>query len=104
MADIGIPDDEGLDDIEILPRWELKIADWFPLRNTACDYEYDFGDGWHHSIVLDSILPRERGVAYPMCVAGASPGASRARILPSRTGSANGDFSRRRSWAECQQL
>ena len=33
-------------------------------------YEYDFGDGWQHAILVEKILPVERGVRYPVCLAG----------------------------------
>lgn len=34
-------------------------------------YEYDFGDGWEHEILVEKILPPEDGVRYPVCIAGA---------------------------------
>jgi hypothetical protein len=34
------------------------------------EYEYDFGDGWHHSLVIEEISPPEPGVEYPVCLAG----------------------------------
>jgi hypothetical protein len=34
-------------------------------------YEYDFGDGWEHKIVLEKILPNSPGLPFPACVAGA---------------------------------
>lgn len=34
-------------------------------------YEYDMGDGWKHSIVLEATLPVEAGKTYPVCLAGA---------------------------------
>lgn len=34
-------------------------------------YEYDFGDGWLHEILLEKILPAEPGAHYPVCLAGA---------------------------------
>jgi hypothetical protein len=34
-------------------------------------YEYDFGDGWEHEILLEKILPRDPGVRYPRCIGGA---------------------------------
>jgi hypothetical protein len=67
---IGVPDDEVLDEIEILPGWELTIAEYFSMENPSCEYEYDFGDGWKHSITLEEILPREGGIVYPRCIAG----------------------------------
>ncbi|HTQ80416.1 MAG TPA: plasmid pRiA4b ORF-3 family protein [Thermoanaerobaculia bacterium] len=33
-------------------------------------YEYDFGDGWEHSIVVEKILPPEPGGGAPVCLAG----------------------------------
>jgi len=33
-------------------------------------YEYDFGDGWEHDILVEKIMPPEKGRHYPMCVAG----------------------------------
>jgi hypothetical protein len=34
-------------------------------------YEYDFGDGWLHEILLEKILPHDGNVIYPSCLAGA---------------------------------
>ncbi len=38
-------------------------------------YEYDFGDGWEHDIVLEKVEPAQVGDKYPMALAGkrASP-------------------------------
>ena len=33
-------------------------------------YEYDFGDGWEHDIVLEAVLPAEPGGVYPRVEAG----------------------------------
>ena len=33
-------------------------------------YEYDFGDGWDHLIVLEKILAVEPGTQYPYCLKG----------------------------------
>ena len=67
---IGIPDKEGFDDDKVLPGWKKKIANYFSVQHPDCDYNYDFGDDWHHSIVLESILPKEAGASYPRCIAG----------------------------------
>lgn len=33
-------------------------------------YEYDFGDGWEHDVVLEKVLAPEPGAKYPAVVAG----------------------------------
>ena len=35
-----------------------------------CSYEYDFGDCWEHTVVLEKILAAESGETYPRCIAG----------------------------------
>jgi hypothetical protein len=33
-------------------------------------YEYDFGDGWEHELLVEKILAPESGAAYPRCLTG----------------------------------
>ncbi|MEW5939286.1 MAG: plasmid pRiA4b ORF-3 family protein, partial [Chloroflexota bacterium] len=33
-------------------------------------YEYDFGDSWMHDLIVEKILPAEKGVYYPVCIKG----------------------------------
>lgn len=33
-------------------------------------YEYDFGDGWEHELKIEKVLPVEKGIHYPRCLAG----------------------------------
>lgn len=33
-------------------------------------YEYDFGDSWTHELLVEKVLEREPGAAYPICIAG----------------------------------
>jgi hypothetical protein len=33
-------------------------------------YEYDFGDGWEHELLVEKILPLEAGKHYPLCLTG----------------------------------
>ena len=34
-------------------------------------YEYDFGDGWEHTINVEKVMPATDGHVYPCCVGGA---------------------------------
>ena len=33
-------------------------------------YEYDFGDGWDHQIIIEKVLEKTSGEKYPKCIAG----------------------------------
>jgi hypothetical protein len=35
------------------------------------DYEYDFGDGWEHAIVLEQVKEAQPRIRYPRCIDGA---------------------------------
>lgn len=43
---------------------------YFSMENRVADYRYDFGDDWQHKVELEKILPRNKGVRYPLCLAG----------------------------------
>jgi len=66
---IGIPDYQA-EGPTMLPSWEVMIADYFVHDNTVAEYEYDFGDGWQHLLILENIVPKEQGKRYPLCMAG----------------------------------
>ena len=34
------------------------------------DYEYDFGDGWEHTLVVEERTVAQDGAVYPACIAG----------------------------------
>lgn len=47
-----------------------KIGDLLKGEKEKMVYEYDFGDGWEHEILLEKILPADPGTTYPLCIAG----------------------------------
>ena len=60
FADFGPrPKDEG----------RARLATVAPL-GTQFVYEYDFGDGWEHELVVEARTLAEDGQTYPACLAG----------------------------------
>lgn len=46
------------------------VSDLAPVEKSKFLYEYDFGDGWLHKIVLEKILPPDASFKHPVCLAG----------------------------------
>jgi hypothetical protein len=67
---IGIPDDVGFSDDEILPGWRNKIKGYFTAGSRKAEYVYDFGDDWRHVVELEGMFPAEPDVKYPCCLKG----------------------------------
>ncbi len=41
-----------------------------PRAKSKFIYEYDFGDSWEHIMLVEKILPPEKGAHYPRCIKG----------------------------------
>ncbi len=65
---IGIPTEENAK--YVLPDWEVSLSEWLDEPGAAMIYEYDFGDGWEHNILLEAVMLKEEGAVYPKCVGG----------------------------------
>jgi len=48
----------------------VTLAEVCPKAKSKLIYEYDFGDGWEHTIEVQKILEPESGVEYPVCLGG----------------------------------
>ena len=57
---------------EILSEKRYTIADLAPAAKRSFIYEYDFGDGWEHKIVVEKILPPNPEFQHPICLDGAN--------------------------------
>jgi len=67
----GIPDEDGMDiGHEVREGWEHAVVDFVSEPGAEMRYDYDFGDGWSHSIKLIKVEPREKGRKYPRCTNG----------------------------------
>ena len=69
----GLPFND-FDDHPPLAGWEHRVAEVLTRANPRLEYEYDFGDGWEHLIVLEDILEAAPGKSYPRCTAGERAG------------------------------
>ena len=70
-AEIGIPlEDDFGDDRQVLAGWEVSVLSYLNEPGHSAEYEYDFGDGWNHHVLLQEIMDRERGAKYPRCTGG----------------------------------
>ncbi len=64
----GEPDDEMWGNMEDYSG--MKVSDLLKREKDSLMYEYDFGDGWIHQVVLEKVLP-EPGVSHiPFCLKG----------------------------------
>jgi hypothetical protein len=61
------PGDEELERIDYL---KIKLSAMLKKEKDTFMYEYDFGDGWEHTIILEKILPVDLKTKYPVCLDG----------------------------------
>lgn len=65
-TEYGVPDPDFPSDLKSERNVRLdKVA----AEGAVFLYEYDFGDGWEHDLVIEAALPAQNR-AYPACVAG----------------------------------
>jgi hypothetical protein len=66
----GMPLDDDLGDMRTKDEARFKLNQFVSGKGFRFGYEYDFGDSWEHDLVIEKILPAEKGGQYPVCVAG----------------------------------
>ncbi len=64
----GSPDPDW--DTDELDEGEFRLSAVLPFVESKMRFDYDFGDGWVHNIVVEAINPVEAAVLYPRCLAG----------------------------------
>lgn len=63
-------DDPMWDDNKNVDYKKVRVHDLLKAEKDQMIYEYDFGDSWNHSIVLEKILPQDQTLKHPVCIAG----------------------------------
>lgn len=64
----GEPDDEFPSDTQ--DECKFRLDKIMKREKEKMIYTYDFGDGWEHEVLLEKILPFERGLTLPVCIKG----------------------------------
>lgn len=49
---------------------KIRISDLLQKEKEKITYEYDFGDGWEHEVLLEKVLPINQKRKYPVCLTG----------------------------------
>ncbi|MEN6618821.1 MAG: plasmid pRiA4b ORF-3 family protein [Rikenellaceae bacterium] len=62
--------DDFWDELNNVDYKKIKISDLLKEEKEKIVYEYDFGDGWEHDLLLEKILPVDEKLNYPVCLAG----------------------------------
>ena len=66
----GNPEDDEFGDMETRNETRYHLNQFVERRGFKFIYEYDFGDSWEHTILVEAILPAEKDAYYPRCIEG----------------------------------
>ena len=58
------------DDFDVIDYRKIKLSTMLKKEKDSMKYEYDFGDSWEHTLLLEKILPVDSNTKYPICLAG----------------------------------
>ncbi|MBC8181572.1 plasmid pRiA4b ORF-3 family protein [candidate division KSB1 bacterium] len=62
------PDEEY--ELDCIDYMAIPINELLQKEGDKLIYEYDFGDGWEHEIILEKIIVEENNQIYPKCLEG----------------------------------
>lgn len=68
----GLPEQwqGGWDDADIRNSRKVKLSQLVEKGAKKLRYQYDIGDSWWHTIMVEKTVPVEPGIKYPRCIAG----------------------------------
>jgi hypothetical protein len=64
----GVPETDWPDDT--LNERRFTVGNLLTAEKETLLYEYDFGDGWEHKVVLEKIMPFDKDIDLPQCLKG----------------------------------
>ena len=66
----GDPANDEYGDLGTIDEAKVKLHQVIYREGQRLSYEYDFGDSWDHTLLVEKILPPQESVRYPMCLKG----------------------------------
>jgi len=66
----GEPEEEDGYSEDLKNEKRYRLNQFVKRKGFKFIYEYDFGDSWEHTFLVEAILPAEKGALYPRCVEG----------------------------------
>jgi hypothetical protein len=67
----SVPDpDDDMYERKVIDERQVRLCDVVPRVGTQFLYLYDFGDSWHHELLLEAIVMPDPKLQYPRCIAG----------------------------------
>lgn len=66
----GNPADDGYGDLGTVDEARVRLNQVISREGQRFSYEYDFGDSWNHTLLVEKILPSQEGARYPICLKG----------------------------------
>jgi hypothetical protein len=66
----GDPQDDEFGEMGTLDETEYRLRKAIDHEGQRLRYEYDFGDGWRHTLLLEKILPPDPSLRLPVCLMG----------------------------------
>lgn len=66
----GDPENDEYGDLGIIDEWDVRLKQALTKAGQRFQYEYDFGDSWDHTLVVENILPPDPKMRWPVCLEG----------------------------------
>lgn len=66
----GDPADDEYGDLGTIDEANCKLNKVIYQEGQRLSYEYDFGDSWDHTLLVEKILPPQESIRYPVCLKG----------------------------------